>query len=148
MRSCGGSASQDRRTTCHAGGVTSADSPELDSRALDSLRALTERIRDFSAERDWEQFHDPKSLILALVGEVGELAELFQWVPADDALAQFGDPARRRRAAEEISDVLIYLLRLADVLGIDVGVEAHAKLSDSARRFTPEEYRGHAPEKA
>ena len=49
------------------------------------LGELRERMRQFSAERDWGQFHDPKSVLLALVGEVGELAELFQWVPADDA---------------------------------------------------------------
>lgn len=114
---------------------------------LDSLRALTARIRDFSVERDWEKFHDPKSLILALTGEVGELAELFQWVPADGAVTQFADPARHQRAAEEISDVLIYLLRLADVLGVDVGHEAHAKLVDSARRFSSTTFRGRAPEK-
>lgn len=120
---------------------------DADPDDLDSLRALTGRVRDFSTERDWEKFHDPKSLVLALVGEVGELAELFQWVPADEAVAQFTDPARRRRAAEEISDVLIYLLRLADVLGVNVGPEANAKLTDSARRFSPQSFQGRAPEK-
>ena len=113
----------------------------------DSLLDLTERIREFSRERDWEKFHDPKSLILALIGEVGELAELFQWIPADSALEHFADEKRQQRAAEEISDVLIYLLRLADVLGIDVGPEAHAKLSDSARRFEASSVHGTAPEK-
>ncbi len=113
----------------------------------DSLHALTEAVREFSRERDWEQFQDPKSLILALVGEVGELAELFQWIPADAAVEHFAAPARKQRAAEEISDVLIYLLRLADVLGIDVGPESHAKLEDSARRFAPDAVRGTAPVK-
>ncbi|WP_062529099.1 nucleotide pyrophosphohydrolase [Demequina rhizosphaerae] len=113
----------------------------------DSLRALTTDIRDFAREREWEQFHDPKSLILALTGEVGELAELFQWVPADDAVAQFRDPARKQRAGEEISDVLIYLLRLADVLGIDVAAAARAKLADSRRRFAAHEVSGVAPTK-
>ncbi|HEY0215136.1 MAG TPA: nucleotide pyrophosphohydrolase, partial [Cellulomonas sp.] len=84
------------------------------------LAALTALIREFSEERDWVQFHDPKSLVLALVGEVGELAELFQWVPADGAVQHFTDPGRRQRAGEEIADVLVYLLRLADVLGVDV----------------------------
>lgn len=77
----------------------------------DSLRDLTADIRAFAEERDWEQFHDPKSLILALVGEVGELAELFQWVRADQAADEFSRPERKQRAAEEISDVLVYLLR-------------------------------------
>ena len=79
------------------------------------IAALTRLVREFSVERDWEQFHDPKSLLLAITGELGELAELFQWVPADQAVTQFDEPARRTRAAEEIADVTIYLLRLADV---------------------------------
>lgn len=114
----------------------------------DSLRALTEDIREFAKERDWEQFHDPKSLILALTGEVGELAELFQWVKADDAVERFREPARKQRAAEEISDVLTYLLRLADVLEIDISTAARAKLQDSRRRFVPEVFSGLAPRKA
>lgn len=114
----------------------------------DSLRQLTERIRSFSQERDWEQFHDPKSLILALVGEVGELAELFQWVPAEAAKEHFENERRKQRAGEEIADVLIYLLRLADVLGVDVGPRTHDKLSDSARRFAAAQVHGVAPTKA
>lgn len=115
---------------------------------VDSIRALTAEVRDFARDRDWEQFHDPKSLLLALVGEVGELAELFQWVPADEAVAAFGDPERRQRAGEEISDVLIYLLRLADVLGIDVAVAAPHKLEDSRTRFDRVKYRSVPPTKA
>ncbi len=114
----------------------------------DSIQALTAEIREFAVERDWEKFHDPKSLILALMGEVGELAELFQWVPADGVLEEFGSPGRKQRAAEEISDVLTYLLRLADVLDIDVGPAVWAKLQDSRKRFAPEIVLGAAPMKA
>ena len=111
------------------------------------LAELTRLIREFSVERDWEQFHDPKSLILALVGEVGELAELFQWVPAGDAVARFSEPARRQRAGEEIADVLIYLLRLADVVGVEVASATRAKLRSSHGRFAVEDVLGRAPEK-
>jgi len=114
---------------------------------IDSIRALTAEIREFARERDWEQFHDPKSLILALVGEVGELAELFQWVPAADSVEAFADPERKQRAGEEISDVLIYLLRLAGVLGIDLPQTAPAKLADSRRRFPPVDFTAVAPKK-
>lgn len=114
----------------------------------DSISEFTADIRAFAQERDWEKFHDPKSLILALVGEVGELAELFQWVPANSAVTQFADADRKRRAGEEISDVLIYLLRLADVLGIDVAEAAPAKLASSRQRFDPESFEGRAPTKA
>ena len=111
------------------------------------LAELTRLMREFSAERDWQKFHDPKSLILALMGEVGELAELFQWVGADDAVERFAEPERRQRAGEEIADVLLYLLRLADVLGVDLGPAARDKLADSHRRFDAQVVRGVAPEK-
>lgn len=111
----------------------------------DSITALTAEIREFARERDWEKFHDPKSLILALVGEVGELAELFQWVPAADAVETFADPERKQRAGEEISDVLIYLLRLADVLGNELSTATSAKLSDSRIRFPVALFKSEAP---
>ncbi|WP_136517738.1 nucleotide pyrophosphohydrolase [Cellulomonas telluris] len=111
------------------------------------IAALTRAVREFSTERDWEQFHDPKSLLLALVGEVGELAELFQWVPAAEAVDRFSAADRRTRAAEEMADVLVYLVRLADVLGVDLGNAARAKLAASHRRFPADDVRGVAPDK-
>jgi len=114
----------------------------------DSLEALTLALREFARERDWEQFHDPKSLVLALVGEVGELAELFQWIPADGAIEHFADPARKQRAGEEIADVLTYLVRLADVLDVDIAAATWAKLEASRERFAPDTVNGVAPEKA
>ena len=95
---------------------------------MSDLIELREKMRRFTAERDWERFHDPKSLLLALVGEVGELAELFQWVPAEDAVELASDEPLRTRAGEELSDVLLYLIRLADVLGIDLRSAADRKL--------------------
>jgi NTP pyrophosphatase (non-canonical NTP hydrolase) len=112
-----------------------------------SFADLTADIRAFSQERDWTQFHDPKSLILALVGEVGELAELFQWVPAHEAGAAYRAGDRQRRAAEEMSDVLIYLLRLADVLGVDLAAAAAAKLAQGRERFPAADFDGIAPVK-
>jgi NTP pyrophosphatase (non-canonical NTP hydrolase) len=94
-------------------------------------------MRQFSAERDWNGFHDPKSVLLALVGEVGELAELFQWLPAGTAAKLAASEPLHSRAAEELSDVLLYLILLADVLDIDLAVAANAKLSEAARRYPP-----------
>lgn len=111
------------------------------------LAELTRLMREFTAERDWQKFHDPKSLILALMGEVGELAELFQWVGADDAVERFAEAERRQRAGEEIADVLLYLLRLADVVGVDVAAAARSKMAASRERFGVEEVRGVAPER-
>ena len=104
---------------------------------MSDLQALQDRVRQFSAERDWGRFHDPKSVLLALVGEVGELAELFQWLPADDAAKLAAAEPLRTRAGEELSDVLLYLLLLADVLGIDLADAASAKLTANARRYPP-----------
>ena len=114
---------------------------------MSDLEDLTQRMREFTAARDWEQFHDPKSLILALVGEVGELAELFQWLPADSASARALEEPLKSRVGEELSDVLLYLLRLADVLGVDLAEAATAKLSNSEDRFRPEDFQGTAPVK-
>lgn len=112
------------------------------------IAELTRLVREFSTERDWEQFHDPKSLVLAVMGEVGELAELFQWVPADAAAQRFtADPRRQARAGEEMADVLIYLLRLADVLGVDLGETTRSKLALNHRRFVADQVRGVAPDK-
>lgn len=102
---------------------------------MSDLTELRDGIRSFNAERGWERYHDPKSLILALVGEVGELAELFQWVEADRAREVFTDPVKRQRAAEEMCDVLIYLVGLADVLGVDLASAAHAKLAAARGRY-------------
>jgi dCTP diphosphatase len=94
-------------------------------------------MREFTAERQWESYHDPKSVLLALVGEVGELAELFQWLPADRARELAGQEPLRTRAGEELSDVLLYLVRLADVLGIDLAAAANAKLTEAGQRYPP-----------
>ena len=105
------------------------------------------RYREFTRERDWEQFHDPRSLILALVGEVGELAELFQWPGPQTEEATDNSSELNRRAAEEISDVLLYLIRLADVLNIDLLEAAHAKLGAAEQRFPAQDFKGLAPNK-
>ncbi len=114
---------------------------------MSDLDDLTQRMRAFTHARDWEQFHDPKSLILALVGEVGELAELFQWLPADSAAVLGLEEPLKTRVGEELSDVLLYLVRLADVLEIDLGDAASDKMSASEARFHPEDFNGQAPVK-
>jgi dCTP diphosphatase len=102
---------------------------------VSDLELLRDRVRQFSAEREWGRFHDPKSVLLALVGEVGELAELFQWLPAETAAKLAAAEPLLTRASEEMADVLLYLILLADVLGVDLGAAAQAKLDDNARRY-------------
>jgi NTP pyrophosphatase (non-canonical NTP hydrolase) len=92
-------------------------------------------MRAFVDERDWDRFHDPKSVLLALVGEVGELAELLQWLPADEVRALAGREPLRSRVGEEMADVLLYLVLLADVLDVDLGAAAAAKLAAAHTRY-------------
>lgn len=102
---------------------------------MSDLGELRDGMREFTDKRDWSSFHDPKSVLLALVGEVGELAELLQWLPADDVTELAKGAALEARLGEELSDVLLYLVLLADVLDIDLGAAARAKLADNERRF-------------
>jgi NTP pyrophosphatase (non-canonical NTP hydrolase) len=117
-----------------------------DAAGVPDLEALRERMRKFSVDRDWGKFHDPKSVLLALVGEVGELAELFQWLPAADAGSLAAAEPLRTRVGEELADVLLYLILLADVLGIDLAAAAGMKMSDSERRFPVDQVAGQAPQ--
>ena len=105
-------------------------------------------MRNFTEARDWGRFHDPKSLTLALVGEVGELAELLQWLRHEDQAVAVGRQPLQGRLAEEMADVLLYLLRLADVVGVDLAQAATAKLRVNEERFPPDEHRSVAPNKA
>jgi NTP pyrophosphatase (non-canonical NTP hydrolase) len=113
--------------------------------ALDDLR---DSFREFTHERGWSQFHDPKSLLLALVGEVGELAELYQWIPSDEAAQRARTDPLKMRTAEELADVLIYLVGLADILDVDLMSAATAKLEAAKTRFPVTEHFGNAPDKS
>lgn len=108
---------------------------------LDGLRA---RIDRFADERDWRQFHTPRNLVMALVGEVGELAGTMQWLTDDEVLRGLGEPELRRQVAYELADVLIYLVRLADVCDVDLLGEADAKIDRNEQRYPPQLARGRA----
>jgi len=103
---------------------------------------MTQLLRDFSAEREWQRFNTPRNLALAVVGEVGEVAELFQWLTDDEASAP--DEQLRHRVGEEISDVLAYLLLLADAVGVDVAAAFTAKLAANAEKYPVHLARGSA----
>lgn len=135
---------------CRAAGATVAtrDRGPWHSRRVSDLTTLRDQMRAFTAARDWEQFHDPKSLLLALIGEVGELSELFQWLPAADAQGLAASEPLHTRVGEELADVLLYLVRLADVVDIDLAAAAKAKLMEADRRFAAADFTGVAPEKA
>lgn len=104
---------------------------------MTGLADLTNRLREFSDARDWERFHTPKNLVMALSGEVGELIALFQWLTPAESAAIMADESTARDVRDEIADVFIYLVRLADVLGIDLLDAAHAKTDRNETRFPP-----------
>lgn len=113
----------------------------------DSLATVTDAMREFTRTRDWHQFHDPKSLLLALVGEVGELSELLQWIPAQSATELAQREPLNHRLGEEMADVLLYLVRLADVCGVDLGQAVYKKLASNIERFPIADVHGEAPVK-
>jgi NTP pyrophosphatase (non-canonical NTP hydrolase) len=111
---------------------------------LSSIAELTARVRAFAQERNWEQFHTPKNLAMALVGEVGELVAELQWLTPEQSAVVMDDEELGPRVRSEIGDVTIYLVRLADVLGVDLVQAAVDKLEDSGRRYTVEASHGSA----
>ena len=109
----------------------------------DGVDELRSRLREFARERDWEQFHTPKNLAMALAGEVGELLEIFQWLTPEQA-TEVMDSGRADDVRDELADVTIYLVRLADMLGVDLLEVAHTKLERNRGRFPPGDVRGRA----
>jgi dCTP diphosphatase len=105
-----------------------------------TISALQQQLRDFARARDWEQFHSPKNLAMALTVEAGELQELFQWLT--EAQSAKPDAQLHARAAEEVADVFLYLCRLSDVLGIDLLQAAQAKLVLNAERYPVDKAKG------
>ena len=107
-----------------------------------SLESLRERLRDFAAARDWDQFHSPKNLAMALVAEAGELVEHFRWLT--EAQSATLTPEVRVQVEQEIADVLIFLVRLCDKLGVDPLAAAAAKIEINEHRYPPGKARGNA----
>jgi NTP pyrophosphatase (non-canonical NTP hydrolase) len=99
----------------------------------DSLKQLNQRLLQFARDRDWEKFHSPKNLAMALAGECGELLEHFQWL--SEHQSQQLDPQKKRDVALEMADILIYLIRLAERLDVDLIATAHEKIAVNEQRY-------------
>jgi len=104
------------------------------------LDRLRDALRAFAAARDWERFHAPKNLAMALSVEAAELLEVFQWMSEADSRNL--EPAAREAASEEIADVLLYLIRLCDALGVDPVAAAERKMVANAEKYPVEKARG------
>ena len=106
------------------------------------IEALTSRLATFAAERDWQQYHSPKNLAMALAAECGELLELFQWL--DDAQSRQLTSEQRDAVGLELADILFYLLQLSRELDIDLDAAVERKLTINAERYPVELSRGNA----
>lgn len=115
--------------------------PAAPARLLD-VENLRQALKEFADERDWHQFHSPKNLAMALTGEVGELVEIFQWMTETESMDAARKPDAAKAIGEELADVLFYLVRLADRLGIDLDAAARAKLALNAQKYPVAEARG------
>jgi len=112
---------------------------------MSDLDALARRLEQFADARDLAQFHNPKNLALALAGEVGELLAEFQWLTPDQAASVMTeDVEAAARIWAELGDVTNYLVRLADVLGVDLIQAANAKIDANDKRYPADRYRGSA----
>ena len=107
---------------------------------ISDLDDMARRLREFAIERDWEQFHSPKNLAMALSVEASELLEHFQWLTEEQSSNL--KPSELEAVAEEIADVQIYLVRLADRLGVDILAAARRKISKNAEKYPADKVRG------
>jgi len=109
-----------------------------------TMNALKEKILAFVREREWEQFHNPKNLSMALAAEAAELMEHFLWVGPEESGARAAEPARREEIGEELADIIIYALEFANVTGIDVAAAIEDKMAKNAVKYPVEKSRGRA----
>lgn len=107
-----------------------------------NLTGLNEAVAQFARERDWEQFHSPKNLAMALTNEVGELIEIFQWLTEDQSRQAGNDLKTAEAVRDELADVQIYLSRLAYVLGVDMNEAVTNKIAKNAQKYPADKVRG------
>lgn len=106
-----------------------ADPPLIDVARLEA------ELQKFADERNWQQYHSPKNLAMALTGEVGELVEIFQWLTEEQSKVVGSDPKTGRAVRNEIADVLLFLVRLSSVLGVDLNEAVMHKLEANSKKY-------------
>ena len=99
------------------------------------ISAIQQKLRDFAAERNWDQFHSPKNLAMALAGEAGELLELFQWLTEEESTAGKLASKDLYKIREELADILLYLIRIGDKLSLDLEEAAWDKIRVNETKY-------------
>lgn len=107
-----------------------------------TLANLKARLARFVAEREWQKYHDPKNLAMSVAIEAAELMEHFQWLPSDELKSFVANTEKRREIADEMADVMCYLLSLANALNIDLADAVVTKLAKNERKYPAAEFRG------
>ncbi|NLX20948.1 MAG: nucleotide pyrophosphohydrolase [Phycisphaerae bacterium] len=107
-----------------------------------TVAELRRLVADFIRERDWEQFHDPKNLSMAIATEAAELMEHFRWAQNEASREMMRDPEARHAAAEELADILAFTLSFANAADIDLSSALHAKMLKNAKKYPADEYQG------
>ena len=107
------------------------------------IKEIQDKLAKFAEERDWDQFHSPKNLVMALTSEVGELNELFQWLTEEQSSMK-DDIGKVEEIRKEIADIFIYLLRLADKLDIDIEEAVREKIEINAKKYPIDLAKGNA----
>jgi dCTP diphosphatase len=107
-----------------------------------TISELKARVLAFVRERDWEQFHTPKNLSMALAAETGELMEHFLWATPEQSRAIANEPAKRAKIADELADVVIYAIEFANMTGLDIAAAIEAKMAANAQKYPVEKARG------
>ena len=108
--------------------------PLIDASKLEAV------LKKFSDVRDWNKFHTPKNLLLALTGEVGELVEIFQWLTEEESLRIASNPKTTQSVCDELADVFIYLVRLSTILGVDLNNAVEMKLVKNSEKYPPKDF--------
>ena len=122
------------------GGSFAAMKPMTD--ATTTVGEIRERVLAFARERDWEQFHSPKNLSMALAAETGELMEHFLWTESKASADTLNDPKKRAKIEDELADVVIYALEFANIGSIDLAQAIEAKLAQNAAKYPVEKAKG------
>lgn len=107
-----------------------------------SLDDLKSEVRQFSEERDWQQFHSPKNLSMSLAIETAELMEHFQWISMEDSRSMASDPEKKAAVSEELADVFCYTLAIANEMGIDLSSAFHNKMKKNRLKYPTKEFKG------
>jgi len=107
-----------------------------------NLEKLKEKIRQFNLERDWDKFHNPKDLLVALVSEVGELAECYRWLNNAELSKIHTDPIKKKKVEEEIADIIMYLIILSYKTNIDIFKIIEEKIEKNRKKYPVEKTKG------